>query len=657
MSPRLTHAVLCLTCSALCLRPVEGFPRAWAIVAVIALGIAPGAALLAFLRPRVLRRRTAACFGASIAISPLVCALLVAPWLFCASPSALPWRLTAAPIALAHLWLAVRSRRSPIPAGRPNERWLIAAFALVAVELFIWNRPGSSLWLGPHGLLHAAVSESIGRAGLPVAHPFLADAPFGYYWLHHLQQLLIARAAGADLLSVFAAHNALSAAFCGLVALELARRLSPGTGTARTRRRGVLLLFILLGLNSVGPLLVRAALYLDIDLPLVPGLWRSLVAGYDPRTASTLDNLSASGSRWFSESSGWLAVWCASLRTRRRSAGALSATLALIAFLENPIVGAALWACTLALSLVQRTGRGVLAHVGGAVVAASYFFFTCRGEGHENVVKLALNPWWNVAGPHLYCVLVVLVGVLAGARILPAGGRWPLVLIPLFLLLGFSFGVDLPLDDQYLFVRLLSVPMALLAGKSLFDLARACSTRFSRRAVLFLGLLLLLPAPLYVGTHTWMMSRRPSPVEPQGDHLGWRAGTVEAWLLSSLRRESLDSDVVVCDPELEFPGLDKAQGSPIPGISGRRLYTEVSTNYLSRPARIRDARLDRVRALFKGQKLTELDLKDLAGVSGRILVLAASEYTALNVTAAVPSARFRTLSDGPVLVLLLMELR
>ncbi len=396
--------------------------------------------------------------------------------------------------------------------------WLegVAFASLTAVVMFAG---GATVRASYHGLLHVTVGEAVWREGLQPENPYHAGTPLRYYTLYPWLGVALGRVLGGPLRG-FAVLNVLAALFFPLCLDSFGRAL----GLAVRARRAALVA-ALAGFNLWGTL----GLAFGETVPwgrtplevLGRATWADRAWGWDPRLESFV-------TKWWNATSFPLslppALWALACAARlpAQSWGA-SLGLAAAAAL-NPATG--LWVAVTLLvwhvpALAREQGwrrwRGPAVVAGGFVLASPALLALAAPavEGPSLLpIRLRGTLAANIAGPLLP------LGLAAGAalpslRRRAAGLAWSAAGAALVLFLA-GHG-RLPFGNEYKFVRLAALPLALGAG---VWLARP------RRGLGAVAAWTLALAGLAAGVGTaaaaylaWGARAAPLPFVEQGGHL------------------------------------------------------------------------------------------------------------------------------------------
>ncbi len=230
-----------------------------AAIALAAMAIAPGVALLALIRPMraeptASRVDPVVLAALVLGLAPFVAAFAMTVFFFIGMPLQVGAR-TLAILTLAALGFAAFRPRATTPApvaeedvvGAPRP-WLATAIGLALVVITLWpmfesKRVRASI----HGFLHSSLMYSVIDHGVPPENPFFADHPVRYYWSWHAGTAASCALGDVTPITAFAATNVAALLAFLLLLGALARDLLPRAGVAPL---GVLLGY--LGLNPFG---------------------------------------------------------------------------------------------------------------------------------------------------------------------------------------------------------------------------------------------------------------------------------------------------------------------------------------------------------------------------------------------------------------------
>ncbi|MFT5080545.1 MAG: hypothetical protein ACI9D0_000921 [Bacteroidia bacterium] len=608
----------------------------------------------------------------SVLLSPI---LMVAVWLGWRAVTrgdaiGLPLALTFLTAALFQIVgvcdsCAPAEKTSPAsPLGRAPIAALAIAIAfagLVATIVF----GEAAIRVSFHGLLHTSILEAT-AAGVPPENPWLAGAPLQYYWIWHALGSLVASSLWIAPTLALASLN-VWAAFCLPLALYFLG--APLWRSAGMDLGGVLL--GLFGLNLIGGWLwLLAGAPFDgatNPLAILQSNFGVLVGDGDLRLAwgpSKFGNMSSYPAALALLVSGWLAAAHAlAPRSPEQHASlrvwSLLAALCLGAcFAVNPLVGAAGFGGTgLALLLLRDFSKPKLQFLGmlGVAVLPGLIEVLLAGRGRQEA-----SFTFGFGGVGLGSTLIPILPLLALA-VLPlvrrpwaarggeqtpnseqASGARNAVLVLLAasaaVSLALALFVQLPLDNQYKFVRTAQVCLGLLAAGGLGQLIAwrgPGQVRARAAGVLALGLLAIGAASSSVlGARSFFaLSASPLPlaeirsgVQPTGTS---DAAQAMAWLRAAAPSLATDAGrgVLVLNPPFEGePSMDfggthfgtrgNLQGHGAAAFSGLSLFVDrrfylVDTDYRWAP------RLGLVQAFFRGEDLAAQALAAALGDLGR----------------------------------------
>lgn len=256
----------------------DRLPPAMAVpVLALALSVAPGAALVAWLRPALDSGLRVALL---LALSPFVAgapaALLVA--LGVGLPAAARIVLVAVAVALAY------APRAEPPPGSDRGNWMIAGAWTALVAVLLAFNP--ALLPRADGWFHAAVSLQIAGRGVPPEDPFFAGLPLLYFWgAHAWAALWLTLAPKVAVWAPLASFPLAAALACPLAVVTLAGRLG---GSVREQRLAAG--FLVAGLAPLAWLLIPGRILTggvqgnaEVTQLLERGLW-PVLAAMDPGT-------------------------------------------------------------------------------------------------------------------------------------------------------------------------------------------------------------------------------------------------------------------------------------------------------------------------------------------------------------------------------------
>jgi len=388
-----------------------------------------------------------------------------------------------------------------MPARERMAPWIEGGF-LTLVLLVVVVFGGDSLRTSYHGTLHTAIGESVLRDGLTPENPYHAGEPLRYYLLYPLLGVLLGRT-GMGPLWGFALLNLLAALMLGPALDALGRQLG-----LSFRARRFAFLGTIFGLNALGWLWasVDGTPLLDLRSPADEGDGPALGAmplvllqgmaqapfgfGWDARLQSFLPkflNVSSFApalpftlwSMAYALQSGSKALWGSAAHlgiatSLNPLAGGLAAVLLAVrnfGRLRQPraaaraLAGPALLALAIALPFLLPAFRGGTAGEGGGA-------FALTGDG----------PLANLTGPLLLLWILSAWGWSQFAR---DKRVFLAIALGLALLLGCA---PLPWGNEYKFVRLAGLLLALPAGAACDRLVRRPAGAVAAAALLLLAL-------------------------------------------------------------------------------------------------------------------------------------------------------------------------
>jgi hypothetical protein len=401
-------------------------------------------------------------------------------------------------LALAAVCLLVAALQGLAPRARAP-RPLLGRSAVLALGLCLaaaaWTAAVSLAGNGPrlshHGLLHAGLSLATERS-VPPLNPWLAEAPLGYYWAWHALVGLVLRALSVAPTVAAAWVNVWAAATATLALYLTATVFFPGALWRRAAAVGL----AWLGLNALGgwhallsapsgaPAPETSAQLLEfLRQHLLPS--SGGVSWADPRALfgpSKFGNASSHPAA-LALALGAGAAAVVALGHRSRAHLVLCGLAVGGSFALNPLLGAAT-AGVLALAGLLGAGDPrvrlelPLAVVVGCLPGALLLRGAAAGYGGQLVeLEASLARCAAASGPLLLLAPLAALGALALRREAGAGARARLrwLLLGAVLSWAAACAVALPYGNEYKFVRLAAVPLALLAAAARGPLALACA--------------------------------------------------------------------------------------------------------------------------------------------------------------------------------------
>ena len=497
-------------------------------------------------------------------------------------------------LLLLHLAGPGGAPRWPRPRGRAAGLAAVLAVALAAVVALALFGGGTAIRASFHGLLHSAITEEVARA-LPPENPWLAGRPLPYYWAWHALGALLGEALGLAPTRALALTNVWAAAVLPLALYFLA---APFLREPK-RDLGAVLLG-LFGLGALGGVLLaveRPAFVPPGDpLQLLAGM-RGLVGDWDPRLAwgpSKLGNLSSYPVALSLLVAGWVAAahalrgrWGEGATASGRTWAVLCAASLGASLAMNPLVGAAGYASAGLVALLR--GR-VLLLVALAVAALPGLLEVLAAssvrEGASFGLRLDGGAAWRALLPVLPLVLAALALLRrAGSGAEEAGGEGHddagaltgrdegddahagrdtaglLLVVASAVCLAVAALLVFPEDNQYKFVRLAAVPLAVLAAGGL---GRLCAARdlLPRGA----GLAAVLALVLACGASTWWGARH---------YAAWSRVDVPLSEAGGQLLPAGDGDLARAFAELRRLA-DQVEGSPLVGLGRPLLLVQLA---------------------------------------------------------------------------------
>jgi hypothetical protein len=221
--------------------------HAGALARYLSVALLPGIAILFLVFGERMGIGEAWIFGG--ALSPLILTLIAIPFVRDGgAPGSVPAAVTTLSLLILVIGLFTRGSSERRETVSPRA-WLmaLALTALIVVPLLVNPvlRIRSDAWF------HAAVAESIGRAGLPPDDPYYAGIQLRYFWAYHVYLLTLRSAVPASLFALMAAINVV---FFPIYLMTLFA-LSSRTGARRSGPFWSMLLAVF-GINVFGSLLL-----------------------------------------------------------------------------------------------------------------------------------------------------------------------------------------------------------------------------------------------------------------------------------------------------------------------------------------------------------------------------------------------------------------
>jgi hypothetical protein len=560
-------------------------------------------------------RRWATSLVAGLCLAPLFAGLT--GYLLCVAKTDPAWAI----LAPALLTMPLAGLAAFVPSKSQGEQgmdWgLSAAFgiSLVLVLLTAYLLLFSfRIRLSTHGLLHSAIVYQVIDTGTPPQNPYFAGQPLFYYWFYHLAAAGASLASGLSPLYAFSFMNLLAAAAVApcLYLAGRALKLSKGSALLGT-------VIGLLALNPLGPIIflfrdVNVTLA-DVEVGIFPG---HLVQGmalyfdsisFDLRLASPL-------TKFWNVSSFPLgiALFLLGLYASLTPIQTAWRYVFLLFFpciglmLVNPLVGVSLIA-PLALATLAWRRKGerrrivlILISLAAAGLASIPYLRTmAAGAEGESLVRLelALPPLLGLllaSGPVL---LFACFGII---RLFGQVNRAALHLTLFCLcLLVMALVIDLPMDNQYKFIRLLIFPAGLLAAPAAAEFLRRM--RLPKPAVVLVAGLALLPCSVMAFVIYLSGTRTEMPLEDRGVQIEVTRDDPERQEAYRILREETSPDsVVVVDIKDRLSALGgKMQGDEVPALARRPLYTGHLFYLTERSPGFQD-RLERTARLFLNEE-------------------------------------------------------
>jgi hypothetical protein len=532
-------------------------------------------------------RRWAASLAAGLCLAPLFAG--VTGYFLCVAKTGPAWAILAPalltmPLAALAAFIPKRSTRD-----KHSDWGLGAAFGislvlvLACAYLLLFS---VRIRLSTHGLLHSAIVYQVIDTGVPPQNPYFAGQPLIYYWFYHLAAAGASLAAGLSPLMAFSFMNLLAAAAVApcLYLIGRAFRLLPGIALFGT-------VIALLALNPLGPIIFllreHNVTLEDVAAGIFPG---HLVQGlalyfdsfsFDLRLASPLTkfwNVSSFPQGIALFLLGLLASLSPVRPAWRYVLFLFIPCIGLM--LINPLAGASLIApLGLAALAWRRKGERlrlvlILITLAAAGLASIPYLLSMTAEGQgESLARLAPSLA-SFLGLILAAGPVLLFACFGIVRLFGQVNRPALHLTFFCLCLTvMALLVDLPMDNQYKFIRLLLFPAGLLAAPAAWEFL--CRMRIPRPAAMLLALTFLLPCTVMAfviylyGTHAEV------PLDDRGVQIEITADDpVRREAYRILREDTPLDAVVVVDIKDRMSALGgKMQGDEVPALARRPLYT------------------------------------------------------------------------------------
>ncbi len=494
---------------------VDGLGTARVILAIAALSVPPGAAVLAWVHPA--RCAASLALALSLALSPFVVGAFMTVLLladFSAMASARLVLLAVLGALVADLYRRPRraddddeglERDGPTSVGAPALLLAVAITAVIAAPIVESNRVRASI----HGMLHASILYSAVDRGVPPENPFFAGRPVRYYWAYHVASAAAGEIGAVEPTTVFCASNLLTLTAFLLLLAHLAN------DAFRSRAAAALAVPLgFLGLNPFGAFFFRGR-HPEVSLEEVAGgadpihYIKELTIGGDERISATFTkfmNVSSFPVSFTLLLASWLLLARLVRRPELPLAGlaglAIAGSIAL-----SPITGAtaglALGAAALVLLLPSGWGgvrRGALLAAGALIAGLLLALpFVLVGSGAPDLPReqlLAVKPelaklsrvLWNL-GPIL---LLAVPAAIAAARRKDRGTT--LLSISLLPLLVTAIVLSFPVASEYKLVRMAAPLLGVFAAGSLALL-------FARFSSVIAGAIAVVVTLLFVPTN------------------------------------------------------------------------------------------------------------------------------------------------------------
>jgi hypothetical protein len=236
-----------------------------ALARYLSVALLPGIAILFLVFGERMGIGEACIFGG--ALSPLILTLIAIPFVReGGGPGPVPGTVTALSLLILIIGLFTRGsseRRKTIP----PRAWLMALALTALIVVPVLVNPG--LRVRSDAWFHAAVAESIGRAGLPPDDPYYAGIQLRYFWAYQVYLLTLRAAVPASLFDLMAAINIVFFPIYLMTLFALSSRI----GTKRSGPFWSMLLAVF-GINVFGSLLLagRVAFGATRGLTLLRGI-------------------------------------------------------------------------------------------------------------------------------------------------------------------------------------------------------------------------------------------------------------------------------------------------------------------------------------------------------------------------------------------------
>ncbi len=604
-------------------------------------GVLPGWLLVRALLPALSPARA---IGLGICLTPIVMALSALVIVIGASWGALGPTLAIIE-AIALVALAIRDRGRPF--GEDRAWWLTFLAGLVVSLLVLAPNFGSlRARAGTHGLLHAAISESIVDRGLPPENPYFADEPVLYYWLYHLS---VAPLAGdADPLLAFALSNGILLLGTLLLLHGLAVRLfgRPGIGPLAAALG-------FLGLNPFGWIVFlssqRADTLAEVQASKPPYFfYRWLASGWDDRVTATLTKFLNVSSNQATVASGLVLLWLG-LRAvqgdveNRRGHLVLAALATFACCVFEPLVALGVliplglglgvtavmaWRRRATGSLRAKIETTIAIGVGGFLSLIVLWPWMGAALDEENPALATAEPSRHWIGLFATCGPMIVLAAWATLPRLREGRRDVLLLVVFVVVLAaMALGLQAAEDCEYKFLRLLALPLGVLA-------AERVATGWQRSRGWKVGLAILLPLVLIpTNAIAWTAAVAFARGESK---FAWKEGAFvrlpedapPSQVLQQIRRETPPDAIVIDDP-IFFPSnvAGRLHHNEIPIFAGRALFTD-EKYYLTDRYPDLSARLELCRQLFRANgQLSDEQIRMLRDLGRPVVLLLRERFT------------------------------
>ncbi|MEQ8763961.1 MAG: hypothetical protein RL885_08540 [Planctomycetota bacterium] len=605
-------------------------------------GVLPGWLLLRALAPAAGPARS---LGLGICLSPIVVALI---GLLVVSTAGWSGLGTTMILLEAGCLVALTIRDRGVPFGGDRAFWLtLTAGAVLAVVIMAPNLASLRARAGTHGLLHAAISESIIERGLPPENPYFAGETVLYYWFYHLSVAPMSE--HGDPLLAFALSNLILLLGTLLVLHELAIRLF------RIAAAGPIAAAIgFFGLNAFGWIFFFLADRPDsleqVEAAKPPFFfYRWLASGWDTRVTATLTKFLNVSSNQATVAAGLILLWLGIRAVQsdsedRRGRWVLAGLATFACSVFEPLVALG-FLLPLGAGLVLTGGlswlRGqrdialdvlrllIAIGVGGLLSLIVLWPWMGAALDESNPALEAAGPARHWIGLFATCGLLLALASWSAFPMLRAGRRDVLVVSVFSVVLAaMALGLQAAEDCEYKFLRVLSLPLGLLAAERIAFHWRQGG---ARRPIVALALALtLIPTNAIAWIAVVAFARGEARFEWTED--GFVRSPVDSpasEILQKIRSETTPETIVLDDPRF-YPN-NVAGGlhhNEVPIFTRRALFTD-DEFYLTDRYEELPARLELCQKLFRvdGQ-LTQEQIALLRDLGRPVVLLLRERYVA-----------------------------